>query len=103
VQKSPIDEARTVLSSKSGLTPDIFLAHVKCKKYDFYPKFIYLGLMVRRLMLVQGSPELSDDKDYIGNKVNSWLKVESRGSRANDGSPVRGPLQEIQYGAEEGD
>jgi DNA-directed RNA polymerase III subunit RPC2 len=44
------------------------LAHVRCKKFDFYAKFVYLGLMVRRLMLVQGSPELCDDKDYIGNK-----------------------------------
>ena len=47
---------------------DIFLAHIKCRRFDFYAKFVYLGLMVRRLLLVQGSPELCDDKDYIGNK-----------------------------------
>lgn len=58
---SVIEDARKVLAN-------IILAHIRCKKYDFYPKFIYLGLMVRKMLLGQKDPKLCDDKDYYGNK-----------------------------------
>lgn len=60
-KRSLINDARNVLAN-------IILAHIKCKKFDFYPKFVYLALMVRKMLLVQGNPELCDDKDYYGNK-----------------------------------
>ncbi|CAK79043.1 unnamed protein product (macronuclear) [Paramecium tetraurelia] len=55
------DQAREKLAQ-------VFLAHVNCKKYDFYPKAIYLGQMVRRLILAMEDKRFVDDKDYYGNK-----------------------------------
>ena len=58
---SVIEDARNVLAN-------IILAHIRCKKFDFYPKFIYLSLMVRKMLLGKKDPSLCDDKDYYGNK-----------------------------------
>lgn len=46
----------------------VFLAHVNCKKFDFYPKALYLGLMVRRLIQAGQNESFIDDRDYYGNK-----------------------------------
>jgi len=57
----PEDEARDVLAN-------VVLSHVPVKNFDFRSKSIYIGHIVRRvLMLDMGKSEL-DDKDYYGNK-----------------------------------
>lgn len=58
---SLIEDARNVLTN-------IMLAHIRCKRFNFYPKFIYLSLMVRKMLLGQRDKKLCDDKDYYGNK-----------------------------------
>uniref|UniRef100_A0A069DXS3 DNA-directed RNA polymerase subunit beta n=1 Tax=Panstrongylus megistus TaxID=65343 RepID=A0A069DXS3_9HEMI len=59
--KSPIDEARDLLSQ-------VILAHVPVEKFNFKQKAIYTALMIRRVIQAESNPELIDDKDYYGNK-----------------------------------
>ncbi|GMH82897.1 hypothetical protein TL16_g09418, partial [Triparma laevis f. inornata] len=57
----PEDEAREVLAN-------VVLSHVPVVDFDFRPKAIYIGHVIRRILLVAlGKAEL-DDKDYYGNK-----------------------------------
>ena len=46
----------------------VFLSHVNCKKYDFFPRALYLGIMVNRLISALGDPAFIDNRDYYGNK-----------------------------------
>ena len=45
-----------------------FLTNVKCEKWSFKPKAVFLGLMVRKLIQAEIDPRYIDDKDYYGNK-----------------------------------
>lgn len=58
---SPEDEAREVLAN-------VVLSHVPVEDYDFRSKVIYIGHIVRRLVMVQLGRSSLDDKDYYGNK-----------------------------------
>jgi DNA-directed RNA polymerase III subunit RPC2 len=57
----PEDEAREVLAN-------VILNHVPVEKFNFRPKAIYIGNIVRRVLLVHLKKMPYDDKDYYGNK-----------------------------------
>eukprot|EP00956_Cyclotella_meneghiniana_P004820 scaffold5975_cov64-Cyclotella_meneghiniana.AAC.8 len=58
---SPEDEARDVFAN-------VVLSHVPVVNFDFRAKTIYIGHIVRRLIMVQLGKSTLDDKDYYGNK-----------------------------------
>lgn len=58
---SPEDEARDVFAN-------VVLSHVPVENFDFRAKTIYIGHIVRRLVMVQLGKSSLDDKDYYGNK-----------------------------------
>lgn len=58
---SPEDEARDVFAN-------VVLSHVPVVNFDFRAKTIYIGHIVRRLVMVQLGKSTLDDKDYYGNK-----------------------------------
>ncbi|KAL7545885.1 hypothetical protein ACHAWF_009241 [Thalassiosira exigua] len=60
-KQSPEDEARDVLAN-------VVLSHVPVDDFDFRAKAIYVGHIVRRLVMVQLGKSSLDDKDYYGNK-----------------------------------
>ncbi len=55
------EEARHILAS-------VVLSHVPVTNFDFRIKCIYVGLMIRRILLAMRDPSTMDDKDYYGNK-----------------------------------
>mmetsp|Transcript_4278 Transcript_4278/g.8185 ORF Transcript_4278/g.8185 Transcript_4278/m.8185 type:complete len:1346 (+) Transcript_4278:111-4148(+) len=59
--QSPEDEAREVLAN-------VTLSHIPVINFDFRAKCIYIGHIVRRVVLVELGKEPLDDKDYYGNK-----------------------------------
>eukprot|EP00730_Choanoeca_flexa_P002715 TRINITY_DN11144_c0_g1_i2.p1 TRINITY_DN11144_c0_g1~~TRINITY_DN11144_c0_g1_i2.p1 ORF type:complete len:1157 (+),score=338.60 TRINITY_DN11144_c0_g1_i2:119-3589(+) len=59
-KRSKQDEAREMLAT-------VVLAHIPCEQYDFRSKVVYLGLMVRRIVIAVGQKS-TDDRDYYGNK-----------------------------------
>ncbi|MES1915456.1 MAG: hypothetical protein MHM6MM_007398 [Cercozoa sp. M6MM] len=61
VSRNLIDEARGAIES-------LLLAHVPAERFDFHEKAIYLGTMLRRVLLAVQEPKFLDDKDYYGNK-----------------------------------
>jgi len=60
-QVSKADEAREKLAT-------VVVSHVPVVRYDFRPKAIYVGLMLRRIILAMHDASVMDDKDYYGNK-----------------------------------
>lgn len=47
---------------------NIIIAHVTIEGLDFYPKAIYIAMMVRRVLMAAHNPKLVDDRDFVGNK-----------------------------------
>lgn len=56
-----MEEARELLSS-------VILAHVPVTAFNFRPKYIYIALMIRRVITAMYEPVTIDDRDYYGNK-----------------------------------
>ena len=59
--KAPEDEAREVLAN-------MILSHVPMEGFNFRPKAIYMGHIIRRVLTADLDRKLVDDKDYCGNK-----------------------------------
>jgi len=57
----PEEEARDVLAN-------VILSHIPVENYDYRAKQLYVGHIVRRLIMVQAGKATLDDKDYYGNK-----------------------------------
>jgi len=47
---------------------NIIVAHVPIEGLDFYPKAVYIAMMVRRVLMANHNPKLVDDRDFVGNK-----------------------------------
>ena len=60
-RKPKMEEARELLSS-------VILAHVPVASFTFRPKYIYVALMIRRVITAMFQPVTIDDRDYYGNK-----------------------------------
>lgn len=58
--KSKVEEAMDVLAN-------VVLTHVPVEEFNYRMKSVYLAVMVRRVILAQGSNQV-DDRDYYGNK-----------------------------------
>ncbi|KAK3387143.1 hypothetical protein B0H63DRAFT_500607 [Podospora didyma] len=60
-RRSPVEEGLDALAN-------IIIAHVTIEGLDFYPKAIYIAMMVRRVLMASHNPKLVDDRDFVGNK-----------------------------------
>ncbi|KAI1639400.1 RNA polymerase Rpb2 [Biscogniauxia mediterranea] len=60
-RRSGIEEGLDALAN-------IIIAHIPVEGLDFYPKAIYVALMVRRVLMAHYNPKLVDDRDFVGNK-----------------------------------
>lgn len=60
-KRTKVDEARDILTH-------VVLAHVPVVSFDFRAKYMYLAIMVRRMLQATLDPTMLDDKDYYGNK-----------------------------------
>lgn len=47
---------------------NVVVAHIPVEGLDFYPKAVYIALMVRRVLMAHHNPKLIDDRDFVGNK-----------------------------------
>lgn len=47
---------------------NIIVAHVPIDGLDFYPKAVYIAMMVRRVLMASHDSKLVDDRDFVGNK-----------------------------------
>mmetsp|Transcript_38743 Transcript_38743/g.50119 ORF Transcript_38743/g.50119 Transcript_38743/m.50119 type:complete len:1149 (-) Transcript_38743:193-3639(-) len=59
--KTAEEEAREVLAN-------VVLSHVPMQGFNFRPKAIYMGHIIRRVLTAEYDRALLDDKDYCGNK-----------------------------------
>ncbi|KAI1388297.1 beta and beta-prime subunits of DNA dependent RNA-polymerase [Hypoxylon trugodes] len=60
-RRSTIEEGLDALSN-------LIIAHISVEGLDFYPKAIYIAMMVRRVLMARYNPKLVDDRDFVGNK-----------------------------------
>ncbi|KAL2265476.1 hypothetical protein VTJ83DRAFT_6576 [Remersonia thermophila] len=60
-RRSPVEEGLDALAN-------IIIAHVTIENLDFYPKAVYVAMMVRRVLMAAHNPKLVDDRDFVGNK-----------------------------------
>lgn len=60
-RRNPIDDGLDALTN-------LIIAHITIKDSDFYPKAIYIAMMVRRVLMASHNEKLVDDRDFVGNK-----------------------------------
>lgn len=60
-RRSPAEEGLDALAN-------LIVAHVVIDGLNFYPKLIYIAIMVRRVLMAAQNPKLVDDRDFVGNK-----------------------------------
>ncbi|KAK0626221.1 hypothetical protein B0T14DRAFT_448056 [Immersiella caudata] len=60
-RRSPVEEGLDALAN-------LIVAHIAIDGLDFYPKAIYIAMMVRRVLMAAQNPKLVDDRDFVGNK-----------------------------------
>ncbi|OTB05438.1 hypothetical protein M426DRAFT_140088 [Hypoxylon sp. CI-4A] len=60
-RRSTIEEGLDALAN-------LIIAHIPVEGLDFYPKAIYIALMIRRVLMAHYNPKLVDDRDFVGNK-----------------------------------
>ncbi|KAI2611499.1 beta and beta-prime subunits of DNA dependent RNA-polymerase [Hypoxylon fragiforme] len=60
-RRSTIEEGLDALAN-------LIIAHIPVEGLDFYPKAIYIALMIRRVFMAYYNHKLVDDRDFVGNK-----------------------------------
>ena len=60
-KRAPWEEGRDLLE-------EVILPNVEVPMHNFYPKALYIAMMIRRILLAQLQIVPPDDKDYVGNK-----------------------------------
>ncbi|KAI0181970.1 beta and beta-prime subunits of DNA dependent RNA-polymerase [Hypoxylon sp. FL1284] len=65
---SPLQARRSSIEEGLDALANIIIAHIPVEGLDFYPKAIYIALMVRRVLMAHRNPQLVDDRDFVGNK-----------------------------------
>ena len=66
-QSSPGARRSNVEEGADALA-NVILSHIAIDGLDFYPKAIYVALMVRRVLMAAHDSKLVDDRDFVGNK-----------------------------------
>ncbi|XXG97729.1 DNA repair protein rhp57 [Hypoxylon texense] len=64
----PLQARRSTIEEGLDALANIIIAHIPVEGLDFYPKAIYIALMVRRVLMAHHNPKLVDDRDFVGNK-----------------------------------
>jgi DNA-directed RNA polymerase III subunit RPC2 len=62
------DRRRSNVEEGLDALANIVIAHVPIEGLDFYPKAIYIAMMVRRVLMAIHDSKLVDDRDFVGNK-----------------------------------
>jgi DNA-directed RNA polymerase III subunit RPC2 len=47
---------------------NMIVGHLPIEGLDFFPKAVYIAMMVRRVLMAAHDPKLVDDRDFVGNK-----------------------------------
>ncbi|KAI2632378.1 beta and beta-prime subunits of DNA dependent RNA-polymerase [Hypoxylon sp. NC1633] len=64
----PPQTRRSAIEEGLDALANLIIAHIPVEGLDFYPKAIYIALMVRRVLMAHHNPKLVDDRDFVGNK-----------------------------------
>ncbi|KAI1139563.1 beta and beta-prime subunits of DNA dependent RNA-polymerase [Hypoxylon sp. FL0543] len=64
----PQQARRSTIEEGLDALANLIIAHIPVEGLDFYPKAIYIALMVRRVLMARYNPKLVDDRDFVGNK-----------------------------------
>lgn len=59
---------RNIVEEALDALSNLIVAHVPIDGLDFYPKAVYIAMMVRRVLMASHNPKLVDDRDFVGNK-----------------------------------
>ncbi|KAI1471396.1 beta and beta-prime subunits of DNA dependent RNA-polymerase [Daldinia caldariorum] len=65
---APPQARRSTIEEGLDALANLIIAHIPVEGLDFYPKAIYIALMVRRVLMAHYNPKLVDDRDFVGNK-----------------------------------